>query len=344
VSVTVTDNLGNSGSKVFSVSYVPGCPTSAPIVVSTSDVSYSGLGAQSITGSATWSDNQAWASTWVVSWSWNGDVQQGLSGHSDSDVFTFGGNTVSPGTSFPVTVTVTDNMGCSGSATFNVIYVPLAPLTVFASDISYSGFGVQNISNSASWSDPNIGVSSWTASWSWTNDIHPVYSTGDSDNLVSDLEGGPFQVTVTVTDSVGASGSATFNVNYTGNSGDGNNAMTTPQFSQVVWAVLGAAPGAAPSVADFAGVQTTAVNFFQPLLLSLTPAIEASPSSSAADSLRGEAAASACVAAKMATNGGATPLVAAALGRENVLAADYLFFLENNPLDPIVGVPIGSMA
>ena len=195
VTLTVTDNLGLSGSVSHTVTITDEAPTAAftfspasPVVGS--NVSFDGTGSGDSDGH-------------VASWSWNyGDGSAAGSGATSSHTYAHAG-------SYTATLTITDNDSQSASISHAVVVTPgsappptyLPPTARFA-----GGSGQENVPVSLSGSgstDPNAG-GSLSYAWSFGDGATAAGAT-----VTHAFHAGSWNVTLTVTDSIsGLKGSA----------------------------------------------------------------------------------------------------------------------------------------
>ena len=203
ITLTVTDSKGATGTATRTititapVNQAPTAAISAPAnntsVVQGTSVSFAGTGTDPEDGALTGASLQ-WTS------SINGSIGSGTS---------FSTSSLSVGT-HTITLTATDSKGATGSATRTVIVT--APNQAPSASISAPSNGASfvqgtSVSFSGSGSDPEDGALTG-ASLSWSSNLDGVIGSGTSFSK-SNLSVGNHTITLTATDSKGATGTAT---------------------------------------------------------------------------------------------------------------------------------------
>ncbi len=198
VTITATDGAGFSGSTTFNWSITNTVTVTSP--GDQSDPSDAAITTLPITATDS-------SSTATLSYSDGGTLPPGLSIDPASGDIT--GTPTTPGT-YPVTITVTDDAGYSGSATFNWLVTDTVTVTNPGDQSSTSGTAITPLPITATDSS-----STATLSYSDGGTLPPGLSI---DPASGDITGTPtgagsFTVTITATDGTGANGSTTFNWN-----------------------------------------------------------------------------------------------------------------------------------
>jgi hypothetical protein len=116
-------------------------------------------------------------------------------------------NTNSAGGPVTITVTATDNLGCTNSATATTVVRTIPPpvLHVYPDTICAGSFGSASIDPP----DPNFPYYGWSnVHWAITNGTI-AYDRGSAIDFNTNPAGGPVTITVTATDNLGCTNSAT---------------------------------------------------------------------------------------------------------------------------------------
>ncbi len=142
--------------------------------------------------------------TATLSYSDNGTLPPGLSIDPSTGVIS---GTPTTGGSYPVTITVTDNSGYSGTATFTWNITNSVSVTSPGDQTGTSGTAITDLPITASDSSPSA-----TLSYADNGTLPAGLSIKSSTGVISGTPtaGGTYSVTITVTDNSGFSGSATF--------------------------------------------------------------------------------------------------------------------------------------
>ena len=198
VTITVTDDSGYSSSTTFNWSV-----TNTVTVTNPGDQSDPSDGAITTLPIAATDSS----STATLSYSDGGTLPPGLSIDSASGDIT--GTPTTPGT-YPVTITVTDDAGYSGSTAFNWSISDTVTVTSPGDQSSTSGTAITTLPISATDSSATA-----TLSYSDGGTLPPGLSIDPASGDVTGTptNAGSFTVTITATDGTGASGSTTFNWN-----------------------------------------------------------------------------------------------------------------------------------
>ena len=215
MTVSVTDNLGGTGSNTFAANV----SAVSPIVV-TSPGTQSATAATSHTFNlGSFSDPNA-ASSWTETINW-GDSTSSTLTLPPGSLGTLK-HTYATASSYTVTVSVSDNLGGTGSNTFTAnVSAKVLPIAVKSPGSQSSSTGSSHSFSLGSFTDPNA-ASSWTETINWgdkstySNLNLPPGSLGTLKHTYN--KAGTYTVTVTVIDNLGGTGSNTFTVKVSGKS------------------------------------------------------------------------------------------------------------------------------
>ena len=198
MTITATDDAGFSGSTSFNWSVTNTVTVTGP--GDQSDPSGSAITTLPIAATDS-------SSTATLSYSDGGTLPPGLSIDPASGDIT--GTPTTAGT-YPVTITVTDDAGFSGSTTFNWLVTDTVTVTNPGDQSGTSGTAITTLPITASDSSPTA-----TLSYSDGGTLPPGLSIDPASGDISGTPtgAGSFTVTITATDDTGASGSTTFNWN-----------------------------------------------------------------------------------------------------------------------------------
>jgi PKD repeat protein len=198
ITLTVTDNLGATGSTTKSVVINP--PNQPPVASFTATPSTATVGSPIALSAAASSDPDGS----IVSYAWNfGDGTNGT-GVSASKTYAAAGT-------YTITLTVTDNLGATGSTTKSVVINPpnQPPVASFTATPSTATVGSPIALSAAASSDPDGSI----VSYAW-NFGDGTTGTGVSTSKTY-AAAGTYTITLTVTDNLGATGSTTKSVTVT---------------------------------------------------------------------------------------------------------------------------------
>ena len=195
VTITVTDNAGYSTTTTFNWTITNTVSATSP--GDQSSVSGSPITAVAISASDS-------SSTATLSYSDNGTLPPGLSIDPTSGSIT--GTPTTKGT-YPVTITVTDSAGFTGTTTFNWTITNTISVTNPGAQSNGSGSPITAVAISATDSSPTA-----TLGYSDGGTLPPGLSIDPASGSITGTPttGGAYPVTITVTDDSGASASVSF--------------------------------------------------------------------------------------------------------------------------------------
>jgi hypothetical protein len=206
--LTVTDNLGATGSATvnITVKHVNVAPTAN---AGTAQTVNEGT-AVTLTGSGTDSDGT------IASYAWTQTVGPVVTlSNANAATASFTAPAVVATTVFTFQLTVTDNLGATGTSTVNITvnHVNVAPTANAGTAQTINGGSVVTLAGSGTDSDGTI------ASYAWTQTAGPVVVTLTNANAATASFTAPLVAAdtvltfkLTVTDNLGATGSATVNI------------------------------------------------------------------------------------------------------------------------------------
>ena len=183
VTLTVTDNAGGTATATGSVTVSNAAPTAALVLTQTGprSVSVDSSGSTDPDGS-------------IASYSWDfGDGTPAVSGATATHAYAANGT-------YTVTLTVTDNVGTTATATHQVVAVNQAP----TASVSLQQLSARKVKLDASASSDPDGT---IASYSWDFGDGSAAATGAT-VMHTYATDGQYTVTLTVTDDLGATGTA----------------------------------------------------------------------------------------------------------------------------------------